>query len=471
MKKKFLKDFFGYEEFKIGQGEIIENILGEKHTLVLMPTGGGKSLCFQVPGLMLDGITVVISPLISLMKDQVDTLNEKGITAEYYNSAHSQLEKDGILELLRNGKVKFLYVSPESIFSPGFMEGISKLNISMFAIDEAHCISQWGHDFRGDYLRLSELFKRFPDSKKVALTATADQKTRQDIIDILGMDKCNTFLTSFDRSNIEYIVRKKGNSSHQMTEALKEVKSGSSIIFCLSRKKVDSTSDFLQKNGYKALPYHAGMSRQDRDANQRLFLAGKCDVMVATIAFGMGIDKPDIRLIVHMDIPSTIEGYYQETGRAGRDGIPSKSLLLYGDHDIEARYEMIENSKQSPDKKANSVSKMDSMVGFCLSKTCKRKMLLGYFSENYLGNCEYCSSCSDGVSAGEEHASLFCHLFDMSLSKKCMMDTLLGKKTKETVDSGLVDWEFFGSFKKMGKKKLNNLYCMLLSEGEIERML
>lgn len=382
-----LNQTFGFNDFRGKQEEIIDSILKGQDTLVLIPTGAGKSICYQIPSLCLPGITVVISPLISLMQNQVMALKQLGIKAEFINSSLSQ---DEYFEIKKNIKeIKLLYISPERFQVESFQEWLKTLDISFFAIDEAHCVSRWGHDFRPDYIKLSNIKEKF-NKPIIALTATADLKTREDIPKQLQMKNYQTFLASFDRPNIKLLVQEKQNNKEQLLDFLKDFKGQSGIVYCLSRNKVDETTLFLQKNGYNAISYHAGMSSSDRSNNQKEFILKEGVITVATIAFGMGIDKPDVRFVVHLDMPQNLEAYYQEIGRCGRDGENSVALLFYSLQDYALRSQMIHQNESS--QKMSDFGKLNEMLAFAETLSCKRNYLMRYFGSDEV-SCNNCESC------------------------------------------------------------------------------
>ncbi|GEP98815.1 DNA helicase RecQ [Chitinophaga cymbidii] len=388
-----LKHHFGYTQFRHNQQAIIENVLQGKDTMVLMPTGGGKSICYQLPALVFEGVTVVVSPLIALMKDQVDALRQNGIPAAYLNSTLSMAEQQSVLQMLRNGELKLLYMAPERLIGEGnFMPFLSALNVSLFAIDEAHCISHWGHDFRQEYLSLGQLKDKFPHTPVIALTATADGVTKQDIIEKLRLRDYTVYENSFNRPNIYYGIRPKRNHYDQLISYLEEHREDSGIIYCLSRASTESLAEDLKAEGFSAEAYHAGLERNIREERQEKFLRDEVRVMVATIAFGMGINKSNVRFVVHVDLPKNIEGYYQETGRAGRDGLPSEAILFYSVGDVfkMKRFASVEgNEAQS----AIMLKKLEQMAGLCEAPQCRRQYLLQYFGEtspDHCGNCDVC---------------------------------------------------------------------------------
>lgn len=394
-----LKNVFGFESFRGNQARIIESILKKKNNLVLMPTGGGKSLCYQVPALVFHGTTLVISPLIALMKDQVDALKDKGVEAAYLNSTLSLAEQRDIEAQLITGHIKLLYVSPERMALGRFQNILKKCEISLIAIDEAHCVSQWGHDFRPEYRELGILEDMFPDTPRLALTATAGELTRKDMIESLGLEDAEVFISSFDRPNISYAIQKKTKKEEnfkKLVSFIKERHSGESgIVYCLSRKKTEETAKYLKQNKIKAFHYHAGLSSDKREKIQDKFIKDKSIVIVATIAFGMGIDKPDVRFVCHMDLPKCIESYYQETGRAGRDGLPSEAWMLYGRQEVVMLKRMMNKGRLSAKQKKHNEDKLEAMLGLSEATLCRREVLLNYFDDKYEGPCHNCDNCLD----------------------------------------------------------------------------
>ncbi|MDL2355169.1 MAG: DNA helicase RecQ [Pseudomonadota bacterium] len=388
-----LQTVFGYPAFRGQQGDIVEHVAGGGDALVLMPTGGGKSLCYQIPALLRDGVGVVVSPLIALMQDQVDALAEVGVRAAFLNSTQTYEESMRIERLVRTGEIDLVYVAPERLMTPRCLELFEASRIALFAIDEAHCVSQWGHDFRPEYIKLSILHERFPNVPRIALTATADHQTRAEIALRLQLGEARQFVSSFDRPNIRYQIVEKANGRKQLLDFITAEHGGDAgIVYCLSRKKVEETAAFLNENGIRALPYHAGMEYPKRSANQSRFLREESIVMVATIAFGMGIDKPDVRFVCHLDLPKSIEGYYQETGRAGRDGLPASAWMAYGLQDVVLQRRMIDESEADETFKRVLSVKLDAMLGLCETMSCRRTRLLEYFGERSTpcGNCDTC---------------------------------------------------------------------------------
>lgn len=389
-----LKHTFGYHHFRGHQEAIINALCAGENALVLMPTGGGKSLCYQVPALVLPGCAVVVSPLIALMQDQVDALKALGVAAAFLNSTLTYAEVESTENALLRGQLKLLYIAPERLTQPRTLALLKRANINLFAIDEAHCVAQWGHDFRVDYLQLSLLAEQFPHVPRIALTATADIRTREEIAQRLGLTQAHHFISSFDRPNIQYRITEKRQSREQLLRFIQHEHPGHcGIVYCLSRKKVEDTALWLSRHGIQALPYHAGMSADSRALHQQTFLQQDNIVMVATIAFGMGIDKPDVRFVAHLDIPKSIEGYYQETGRAGRDGEAATAWMAYGFNDVVMLSNMLKESSGSEEHKRREHHKLDAMLGLCEAASCRRQILLRYFGEDAGESCGNCDNC------------------------------------------------------------------------------
>ncbi|AKX56141.1 ATP-dependent DNA helicase RecQ [Thiopseudomonas alkaliphila] len=394
---KTLKQVFGYDAFRGQQAAIIEQVVTGHDALVLMPTGGGKSLCYQLPALLREGLAVVVSPLIALMQDQVSTLLEQGVQAAALNSSQSYEEQKQIADQLRSGQLKLLYVAPERLLQPRMLAFLQRLQISLFAIDEAHCVSQWGHDFRPEYLQLSQLATWFPKVPRIALTATADARTQNEIVQRLHLEQAQRFVSSFDRPNIFYRIVVKDRPQQQLLKFLASRKEDAGIVYCMSRKKVEETAQFLTEQGYLALPYHAGLEPEVRALHQQRFINEEGLIMVATIAFGMGIDKPNVRFVAHLDLPKSLEAYYQETGRAGRDGLPADAWMTYGLNDVLFLKRMLAESESEAKYKRVEQHKLDAMLALCEESRCRRQALLNYFDEELAQPCGHCDNCVDQV--------------------------------------------------------------------------
>ena len=388
-----LRHVFGFDQFRGEQAEVVNCLIDGGDALVLMPTGGGKSLCYQLPALLRPGTGIVVSPLIALMQDQVEALRQLGIAAACLNSSLAPGEADAVERQFVAGELDLLYVAPERLLTPRFLSLLDRVPLALFAIDEAHCVSQWGHDFRPEYRELTALHERWPGVPRIALTATADAPTRREIVERLRLEDARQFVGSFDRPNIRYRVAAKDDGRRQLLAFLESRRGASGIVYCLSRRKVEATAGFLAESGFDALPYHAGLDTRIRSANQRRFLQEDGVVIVATIAFGMGIDKPDVRFVAHLDLPKSIEGYYQETGRAGRDGDPADAWLAYGLGDAVLLRRMIEEGEAGEERKRLERRKLDALLGYCESTTCRRQQLLAYFGEPHPGQCGNCDNC------------------------------------------------------------------------------
>lgn len=392
--KQILQSTFGYDEFRHNQHEIIQTLLEGGDAFVLMPTGGGKSLCFQIPAMLREGVGIVVSPLIALMQDQVDALLQLGIRAAFLNSTLSFSDQEEIEQSLRRNELDLLYVAPERLLGEKTLQLLEQCQISLFAIDEAHCVSQWGHDFRKEYQQLSTLPDRFPNIPRIALTATADQRTRAEIIQQLQLSRAGVYINSFDRPNIRYIISEAQNSRDKLWRFIQENHQGDAgIIYCLSRKKVEATATWLSDKGLTALPYHAGLSAAIRQRHQQRFLREDAVIIVATIAFGMGIDKPDVRFVAHLNLPKNIEAYYQETGRAGRDGTPANAWMSYGLQDVITLRQMMQDSDAGEEHKRIIQQKLDAMLGLCELASCRRQAILAYFDEQLNEPCGNCDNC------------------------------------------------------------------------------
>ena len=414
---ELLKKYFGHNEFRPMQLDIIDNVLKKRDSLVIMPTGGGKSICYQLPALKFDGLTIVISPLISLMKDQVDNLRVNGINAEYINSSLSFEEILLIQNKIQKKEIKFLYTAPERLALEEFKVFLSTLQVSLIAIDEAHCISEWGHDFRPEYRNLKSLRILFPDAPIIALTATATKKVRIDILKQLSLREPKIFISSFNRKNLNLMVVEKKKAMERIIIMLKEYKDESAIIYCFSRKDSENIAEKLRERGFDALPYHAGLDNETKKQNQDLFIKDKVNIIVATIAFGMGINKPDVRLIIHHTFPKTLEGYYQEIGRAGRDGLPSDCILFYSRGD-KRKHEFFIDKIKDEIAKNNARAKLSQVMNYCEDNSCRRKQILKYFGEDLLeANCGACDSC-----------------LKLSKPEKIEQKTLIPKKTGKRLE-------------------------------------
>jgi ATP-dependent DNA helicase RecQ len=388
-----LKNTFGYDQFRGQQQAIIESVIAGADALVLMPTGGGKSLCYQIPAMARSGVGIVISPLIALMQDQVSALHQLGVQAAFLNSSLGSQQQLAVENAARSGELDLLYIAPERLLQPRTMALLQAVEISLFAIDEAHCVSQWGHDFRQDYLQLSVLHEQFPGVPRIALTATADERTRQEIIQRLQLSRAGLFVDGFDRPNIRYTIRPKNNPKKQLLDFLATHPADAGIIYCLSRRKVEETAEWLSNEGWNALPYHAGLSVQVRERNQTRFLREEGIIIVATIAFGMGIDKPDVRFVAHLDLPKSIEAYYQETGRAGRDGLPADAWMVFGLQDVTRLQQMLASSEAEEKYKRIENHKLNALLGLCEITTCRRQALLSYFGDELQASCGNCDVC------------------------------------------------------------------------------
>lgn len=466
-----LEQTFGYDQFRGQQADIIEEIASGRNALVLMPTGGGKSLCYQIPALMRDGVGVVISPLIALMQDQVDALQQLDVKAGFLNSTMSFDEQRAIESALRAGDLDLLYIAPERLIQAPTMNLLSEIRIALFAIDEAHCVSQWGHDFRSDYLQLDCLNTNFPDTPRIALTATADERTRAEIISRLSLDKAKQFVGGFDRPNIQYRIALKQNGKQQLLKFLRrEHESDAGIVYCLSRKKVEATAEWLTEQGFNAYPYHAGLSAELRQHHQQKFLREDGVIIVATIAFGMGIDKPDVRFVAHLDLPKSIEAYYQETGRAGRDGEASNAWLVYGLQDVIKLREMMSNSQGSDQHKRVEQHKLNSMLGFCEITSCRRQVLLNYFGESdspVCGNCDTCLNPAETWDATVAAQKALSTVFrtGQRFGVNHLIDVLLGADSEKIKQFGHDGISTYGIGKELDAQQWRSVFRQLVARA------
>jgi len=467
-----LRRVWGYADFRGDQAEIIETLVGGGDALVLMPTGAGKSLCYQVPALVREGTGVVISPLIALMQDQVDALSALGVRAGFLNSTQDPGERLAVERALLDGELDLLYLAPERLAVPETLALLDRARLSLFAIDEAHCVSQWGHDFRPDYLRLTVLHERWPTVPRVALTATATDATRREIAQRLELTEARHFVADFDRPNIQYRIVPKDNPRQQLLSLLRTEHAGDSgIVYCLSRASVEQTAELLCAQGVEALPYHAGLDRRVRQANQSRFLREEGLVMVATIAFGMGIDKPDVRFVAHLDLPKSVEGYYQETGRAGRDGLPSTAWLAYGLADVVQQRRMIDTSEGDAAHKRRLSMHLDAMLALCETVECRRQQLLAYFGQESgpCGNCDTCLSPPetwDGTVAAQKLLSAVVRLEQRGQRYGAghVIDILLGKRTDRVSKLGHEDLSVFGVGADLSEQEWRGVVRQLLAQ-------
>ncbi len=471
-----LNSVFGFESFRGRQAEIVDHVIAGGDGLVLMPTGGGKSLCYQIPALCRSGVTVVISPLIALMRDQVAALRQLGIEAAALNSSLSPGQAREVEGHIRAGVLDLVYVAPERLLKNSFLELLEHSELALFAIDEAHCVSQWGHDFRPEYRRLTVLRNRFPGVPRLALTATADGPTRRDIAESLELADGRIFVSGFDRPNIRYRVAVKESPKKQLLRFLKDGHAGDSgIVYCLSRKKVDETASMLADIGYKALPYHAGLDSAVRSLNQDRFIREDGVIIVATIAFGMGIDKPDVRFVAHMDLPKSIEAYYQETGRAGRDGLPSEAWMVYGMQDVAMQRQFVTNSSSPDEQKRIEQQKLNALLGYCETTRCRRHVMLEYLGETGSGNggeggCGNCDTCIepvdsfDGTEAAQKALSAVIRT-DQIFGAGHLIDLLTGGDTERIRKFGHDRLPTYGVGKDMSRREWQSIFRQLTAVG------
>ncbi len=472
--RRLLREVFGYPEFRGRQAEIISTVLARENALVLMPTGGGKSLCYQIPALAMPGTAVVVSPLIALMRDQVEALRHNGVKAAYLNSSLEPPARRATEQRLRAGELDLLYVAPERLLSESMLELLDRAQIALFAIDEAHCVSQWGHDFRPEYLRLDTLRHRYPEVPRLALTATADARTRGEIAARLLPDGARTFVDSFDRPNIRYQVGLKQRPNEQLAAFIGERHAGAAgIVYCATRNRTEEVAEWLTLQGIRALPYHAGMAAEQRQAHQERFLREDGLVMVATIAFGMGIDKPDVRFVAHLDLPRSLEAYYQETGRAGRDGLPADAWMVYGLQDVARARQWIAQSEAGEERSRQERARLDALLAYCEQAVCRRRTLLRYFDEPHPGDCGNCDNCQhpprtwDATEAARMALSCV-YRTGQRFGAAHVADVLLGKDQERIRSLGHDRLSTFGIGSGHGRGIWLSLLRQLLALGYLE---
>ena len=467
----YLQHTYGFQDFRDSQADIIQAVVDGRDTLVLMPTGGGKSLCYQIPALVRDGCGVVISPLIALMQDQVDALQELGVRASFLNSTQDSATTHTIEQKLLNGDLDLLYIAPERLKQERMLNLLKTATIALFAIDEAHCVSQWGHDFRADYLRLSLLHENFPQVPRIALTATADERTRSEILSRLDLHAAEKYISGFDRPNIRYRIALKYNVKAQLLRFLKEEhQHDAGIIYCLSRKKTENIADWLQTQGFTALPYHAGLAAGTRASHQSRFLREEGVIVVATIAFGMGIDKPDVRFVAHLDLPKTVESYYQETGRAGRDGEPADAWMIYGLQDVIKLRQMMESSEGSEEHKRAEQHRLNAMLGLCEITSCRRQALLNYFGDDLIEACGNCDTCLepvntwDGTEACRKALSAV-YRTDQRFGVNHLIDVLRGASNDKIIQNNHHQLAIHGVGGDLNNNQWRSVYRQLVARG------
>ena len=469
-----LQHVFGYDAFRGQQQQIIDTLVAGNDALVIMPTGGGKSLCYQIPALVRPGCGVVISPLIALMQDQVDALKAAGVNAGFLNSSLTPEQAADIERALLNGDLELLYIAPERLIQPRCLNLLQRAKLSLFAIDEAHCVSQWGHDFRADYLQLSLLHEQFPHIPRVALTATADERTRQEIAQRLNLLSAEHFISGFDRPNIQYRIQLKDKPRQQLLQFLRDEQAGNAgVIYCLSRNKVEKTAEWLCDEGFSALPYHAGLPAELRQHNQQRFLREDGIIMVATIAFGMGIDKPDVRFVAHLDLPKSVEAYYQETGRAGRDGEPATALLLYGLEDVVKLGQMAATSEGNEQFKRLERQRLDAMLGLCEITSCRRQTLLRYFGETLEQPCGNCDCCLqppvtwDGSEAARKLLSCV-YRTGQRFGATHVVDVLRGSSNEKITQFGHEQLSTYGIGRDLSTNEWRGVVRQLVARGYLQ---
>ena len=470
---ELLKRVFGFGAFRGPQADIVDCLISGGDALVLMPTGGGKSLCYQIPALLRDGVGIVVSPLIALMQDQVDALRQLGVRAARLDSSLTAQEAFETERALASGELDLLYVAPERLLTGRFLDLIDRCRIALFAIDEAHCVSQWGHDFRPEYRQLDVLHQRWPSVPRIALTATADPPTREEIAERLDLREARWFVSSFDRPNIRYRVVQKDEARRQLLDFIADRREQSGIVYCLSRRKVEETAEYLAGHGISALPYHAGMDAELRARNQRRFIREDGIVMCATIAFGMGIDKPDVRFVAHLDLPKSVEGYYQETGRAGRDGEPAEAWMCYGFGDLATLIKMIEDSEAGEDRKRLERRKLDALLGYAETVRCRRQVLLAGFGETYPQPCGNCDNCLeppqtwDGTEAAQKALSCV-YRTGQRFGVGYVIDVLRGSANERITQSGHNHLSTFGIGADMDVNTWRSVFRQLVAAGLLD---
>ncbi len=482
-KFEILKHYFGHDTFRDGQENIIDNISNGNDALCIMPTGGGKSICYQIPALMSDGIAIVISPLISLMKDQVTSLNQNGIRAAYINSTLTSAQQSRAIYNAMRGEYKLIYVAPERLEAPAFINLCNSIKISLIAVDEAHCVSQWGHDFRPSYLKIADFISKLDNRPVIsAFTATATDAVKRDILNLLGLKNPYQITTGFDRKNLFFAVKRPQRKQKELLAIVSEHKNQSGIIYCATRKNVEKVSDFLNDNGYRSLIYHAGLNSEIRNRNQEDFINDRCNLIVATNAFGMGIDKPDVRFVVHYNMPKNLENYYQEAGRAGRDGENSDCILLYSPADVHTQRFFIENNDENDELtdeqrekiKKNDYYKLNKMVGYCTSTTCLRNYILNYFGEYHTNDCNNCSACLKEYKLTDvtvdSQKILSCIIKTRQrYGASTIIDVLAGSKKESIKNAGLDEQSTYGIMSKTKKAAISELITKLIDEEYIHQ--